>query len=60
MKIPVMNDKLTFDDAFKFARAIGASRFEWRGKRYTTDLRSECAARETVPVGERILEWKDE
>lgn len=35
----VMPDALAFGPAFKRARQLGLQVFEWRGKRYTTELK---------------------
>jgi hypothetical protein len=43
IEIAIMNPKLPFGKAFGAAREGGFSHFEWRGKRYTTELFEEVA-----------------
>lgn len=60
-KTPVMNDKLSFDDAFKEARRLGASRFKWRGKYYHTMTADELIHQlNHVPKDERVVAWEDD
>ncbi len=56
-KTPVMNDRLSFDDAFRFARATGSDQFFWRGSLYTTLRRHEVEQAEEVQPHERIVAW---
>ena len=38
---PNIDDDMTFGNAFAMARKSGDKTFEWRGKKYTTELASE-------------------
>lgn len=41
---PKTSDSMTFGQAFKAARTEGLSTFEWKGKKFTTQLKEEVAA----------------
>lgn len=55
-RIPVMNEKLSFEDAFSAARAVGAPLFDWRDKTYTSQLTTEVERPEIEP---KIVRWRD-